>query len=141
MRAWSNNHVLVSTDKDLTTTLLNITKIIVRTSIGILGKLIFSLVCVGRRLYWADAAAQLIGWTDLEGQSTGVLFRKPGSRFFGMDIYKNDLYVTDWRNNRLTLSKYQSSFYFGKRPFRFLLSQTFDSQKKKSVKTFLELFL
>ncbi|XP_025083702.1 low-density lipoprotein receptor-related protein 5-like isoform X2 [Pomacea canaliculata] len=53
----------------------------------------------GGRLYWADAAAQLIGWTDLEGQSTGVLFRKPGSRFFGMDIYKNDLYVTDWRNN------------------------------------------
>ncbi|XP_025082097.1 low-density lipoprotein receptor-related protein 4-like isoform X1 [Pomacea canaliculata] len=50
----------------------------------------------GRRLYWADVGTLLIGWRDLDGRNTGVLFKHQGSFFRGLDIYHNELFVTDW---------------------------------------------
>ncbi|XP_025082134.1 uncharacterized protein LOC112556904 isoform X2 [Pomacea canaliculata] len=52
--------------------------------------------CEGRRLYWAAADTQLIGWTDLDDRNTEVYFKYQGSFFMGLDIYQTDLFVTDW---------------------------------------------
>ncbi|XP_025082085.1 low-density lipoprotein receptor-related protein 4-like [Pomacea canaliculata] len=50
----------------------------------------------GRRLYWADAVTQLIGWTDVDSKRSEVCFNQKGSYFMGLDIYHNELFVTDW---------------------------------------------
>ncbi|XP_025082137.1 low-density lipoprotein receptor-related protein 6-like [Pomacea canaliculata] len=50
----------------------------------------------GRKLYWADIGTHLIGWTDLDGTYSGVYFKLEGSYFMGLDIYQNELFVTDW---------------------------------------------
>ncbi|XP_025082247.1 uncharacterized protein LOC112556957 [Pomacea canaliculata] len=52
--------------------------------------------CKGRRLYWADGGAHLIGWRDLDGRRTGVYFKHQGPNFMGLDIYHTELFVTDW---------------------------------------------
>ncbi|XP_025082096.1 low-density lipoprotein receptor-related protein 4-like [Pomacea canaliculata] len=55
-----------------------------------------ALDTVGRRLYWADGATQLIGWTDVDSKRSKVYFKLEGSNFMGLDIYHNELFVTDW---------------------------------------------
>ncbi|XP_025082244.1 low-density lipoprotein receptor-related protein 4-like [Pomacea canaliculata] len=55
-----------------------------------------ALDTVGRRLYWADADTQLIGWTDVDSKLSKVYFKLEGSNFMGLDIYQNELFVTDW---------------------------------------------
>ncbi|XP_025082101.1 low-density lipoprotein receptor-related protein 4-like [Pomacea canaliculata] len=50
------------------------------------------------RLYWADGGTQKVGWVDLEGRNTKVIIHREGSRFCGMDIYLNDLFISDWGN-------------------------------------------
>ncbi|XP_025082122.1 low-density lipoprotein receptor-related protein 4-like isoform X2 [Pomacea canaliculata] len=54
----------------------------------------------GRRLYWADRDTQLIGWTDLDGKRSEVYFKLEGSHFVGLDIYENELFVTDWGSEK-----------------------------------------
>lgn len=51
---------------------------------------------IGGRLYWTDIQTSTIGWVDVDGKNTSVILQSTGSRFFGMDIYLNDLFVTDW---------------------------------------------
>ncbi|XP_025082135.1 low-density lipoprotein receptor-related protein 6-like [Pomacea canaliculata] len=50
----------------------------------------------GRRLYWADGDTQLIGWTDVDSKRSEVYFKLEKSYFMGLDIYQNELFVTDW---------------------------------------------
>ncbi|XP_025082095.1 low-density lipoprotein receptor-related protein 4-like isoform X2 [Pomacea canaliculata] len=50
----------------------------------------------GRRLYWADIGTHLIGWMDLDARRPEVFFNQTDSFFVGLDIYQNELFVTDW---------------------------------------------
>ncbi|XP_025083263.1 low-density lipoprotein receptor-related protein 4-like isoform X2 [Pomacea canaliculata] len=55
-----------------------------------------ALDTVAGRLYWADGFADKIGWTDLEGTNVSVITFLPGRHMFGLDIYLNELFITDW---------------------------------------------
>ncbi|XP_025082106.1 low-density lipoprotein receptor-related protein 4-like isoform X2 [Pomacea canaliculata] len=48
------------------------------------------------RLYWADGGTQKVGWVDLKGTSTSVILTVKGSLFYDMDIYQNQLFISDW---------------------------------------------
>ncbi|XP_025082125.1 low-density lipoprotein receptor-related protein 5-like [Pomacea canaliculata] len=69
---------------------------IISTSLYLLNPTGLALDTEGRRLYWADAGAQLIGWMGLDDRRPEVLFRLRDSFFIGLDIYQNELFVTDW---------------------------------------------
>ncbi|PVD37211.1 hypothetical protein C0Q70_04206 [Pomacea canaliculata] len=47
-------------------------------------------------VFWGDAQTDKIGMTNVENQTTTVIVSIPSTHIFGMDLYKNNLYVTDW---------------------------------------------
>ncbi|XP_025082104.1 low-density lipoprotein receptor-related protein 4-like isoform X2 [Pomacea canaliculata] len=55
-----------------------------------------ALDTVGGRLYWADGGTQKVGWVDLKGTKSLVILTVEGSLFYAMDIYQNDLFISDW---------------------------------------------
>ena len=50
-------------------------------------------------LYWAEAGSNIIGRTDMDGNERTVLFRPRSSphHFFGLTVFQDMLYITDWR--------------------------------------------
>ncbi|XP_025082130.1 low-density lipoprotein receptor-related protein 5-like [Pomacea canaliculata] len=67
----------------------------------------------GRRLYWADTDTQLIGWTDVDSKRSEVFFNQRSSYFMGLDIYQNELFVTDWGPEK-HLSETTHIYHIGK---------------------------
>ncbi|XP_025084337.1 low-density lipoprotein receptor-related protein 4-like [Pomacea canaliculata] len=51
---------------------------------------------LGLTVFWGDAQTDKIGMTNVENQTTTVIVSIPSTHIFGMDLYKNNLYVTDW---------------------------------------------
>ncbi|XP_025082123.1 low-density lipoprotein receptor-related protein 4-like [Pomacea canaliculata] len=67
----------------------------------------------GRRLYWATADTQLIGWTDVDSKRSEVYIKLEKSYFTGLEIYQNELFVTDWGAKK-HLSKTTHIYRIGK---------------------------
>ncbi|XP_025082115.1 low-density lipoprotein receptor-related protein 4-like isoform X2 [Pomacea canaliculata] len=73
-----------------------------------------ALDTVEGRLYWADGGTQKVGWVDLEGKKTSLILHQPGLVYYGIDLYLNDFFVTDW--SFLNLSQWLKTriFRYGK---------------------------
>ncbi|KAK7092478.1 hypothetical protein V1264_008216 [Littorina saxatilis] len=65
-----------------------------------------ALDVANNRLYWVDAGSDRIESSDLFGNGRKVLFTaaKRTRHFFGMALFQNALYITDWGHNGTTSS-------------------------------------